>query len=171
VLFLDEPTNDLDIQTLTVLEEFLDHFAGCLVVISHDRYFLDRTVDYLVAMEDGKLGPRYPAPYSTFARLHSAAGSGIVLSGKEPEEEIGAPDRDRKGARQLTWKEQRELEHLERQIEQLESVKSHLTGEMNDCGGDYQKLQSLAQRMTSTESELDIALERWFELSEMDEKA
>ena len=58
VLLLDEPTNDLDIQTLAVLEEFLDHFSGCLIVVSHDRYFLDRTVDHLVAMENGKLGPR-----------------------------------------------------------------------------------------------------------------
>ncbi len=58
VLILDEPTNDLDIQTLTVLEEFLDHFGGCLIVVSHDRYFLDRTVDFIVPFEGGKLGPR-----------------------------------------------------------------------------------------------------------------
>ncbi|MCB9161396.1 MAG: ABC-F family ATP-binding cassette domain-containing protein [Caldilineaceae bacterium] len=73
VLFLDEPTNDLDIQTLTVLEEFLDHFAGCLVVVSHDRYFLDRTVDFILSMDEGRLGPRYPAPYASFVRLHREA--------------------------------------------------------------------------------------------------
>ncbi|RIK46225.1 MAG: ABC transporter, partial [Chloroflexi bacterium] len=75
LLLLDEPTNDLDIQTLTVLEEFLDHFAGCLVVVSHDRYFLDRTVDFLLAMEGGKLGPRYPTPYATFERLRREASA------------------------------------------------------------------------------------------------
>ena len=66
VLLLDEPTNDLDIQTLAVLESFLDHFGGCLIVASHDRYFLDRTVDFMLAMEDGQLGPRYPSPYASF---------------------------------------------------------------------------------------------------------
>ncbi len=71
VLLLDEPTNDLDIQTLTVLEEFLDHFAGCLIVVSHDRYFLDRTVDHMVEMQNGRLGPRYPSPYATFCASES----------------------------------------------------------------------------------------------------
>ncbi|MBK8933101.1 MAG: ABC-F family ATP-binding cassette domain-containing protein [Chloroflexi bacterium] len=69
VLFLDEPTNDLDIETLAVLEQFLDHFQGCLVVVSHDRYFLDRNVDFLVSFEDGVLGTRFPSPYETYRRL------------------------------------------------------------------------------------------------------
>ena len=69
VLFLDEPTNDLDIQTLAVLEEYLDQFKGCLVVVSHDRYFLDRNVDFLVSFEDGVLGTRYPTPYATYRQI------------------------------------------------------------------------------------------------------
>src|SRR5690606_12295568 len=66
VLFLDEPTNDLDVQTLAVLEQFLDHFAGSLVIVSHDRYFLDRNIDFLVSFEDGVLGTRYPTPYESY---------------------------------------------------------------------------------------------------------
>ena len=73
VLFLDEPTNDLDIQTLTVLEQFMDHFAGSLVVVSHDRYFLDRTVDFLATFENGSFSPRYPAPYSAYQEARQAA--------------------------------------------------------------------------------------------------
>ncbi|RIL05399.1 ABC transporter, partial [bacterium] len=78
VLFLDEPTNDLDLQTLAVLEDFLDHFGGALVVVSHDRYFLDRTVDALRVMEGGALSGAYPAPFETYMRLRAAepAGSG-----------------------------------------------------------------------------------------------
>ncbi|MFZ1399574.1 MAG: ABC-F family ATP-binding cassette domain-containing protein [Candidatus Promineifilaceae bacterium] len=72
VLFLDEPTNDLDVQTLTVLEQFLDQFSGTLVVVSHDRYFLDRNVDFLLSFEEGVLGTRYPAPYETYQRLREA---------------------------------------------------------------------------------------------------
>jgi ABC transport system ATP-binding/permease protein len=68
VLFLDEPTNDLDIHTLAVLEQFLDQFQGCLVVVSHDRYFLDRNVDFLVSFEDGLLGTRYPTPYESYRK-------------------------------------------------------------------------------------------------------
>lgn len=73
VLFLDELTNDLDVQTLAVLEDFLDQFQGYLVVVSHDRYFLNRTVDHIASFEDGKLGPRYPSPYSSFKRLYDEA--------------------------------------------------------------------------------------------------
>ena len=76
VLILDEPTNDLDIQTLNVLEEFLDRFTGCLLVVSHDRYFLDRTVDYVRFMEDGKLGPQYPGPYETAMNCNARRRTG-----------------------------------------------------------------------------------------------
>jgi len=68
VLFLAEPTNDLDLPTLAVLEEFLDHFQGCLIVVSHDRYFLDRNVDFLATFENGTVSPRYPAPYSAYQK-------------------------------------------------------------------------------------------------------
>ncbi len=112
VLLLDEPTNDLDIQTLGVLEQFLDHFNGSIVVVSHDRYFLDRTVDFLQAMENGKLGPRYPTPYATFERLHQEA----QLSAAPVATEVDglartaiAPART-DAPRKLTWKEQREYD-------------------------------------------------------------
>ena len=115
VLLLDEPTNDLDIQTLTVLEEFLDHFNGCLVVVSHDRYFLDRTVDFLLAMEDGKLGPRYPTPYATYERLRAEVATPVSALGAVAEKAAAKPDRatDSDGPRKLSWREQRELEALE----------------------------------------------------------
>ncbi len=164
VLLLDEPTNDLDIQTLTVLEEFLDHFNGCLLVVSHDRYFLDRTVDFLIALEDGKLGPRYPTPYSTFERLRQEE----QMADLPPATEVATPARSARAdaPRKLTWKEQREYEGLEARIAELEQAKLDLAEAMNSCGDDYLRLQSLAEQADATNEELERALERWFELAE-----
>jgi ATP-binding cassette subfamily F protein uup len=164
VLLLDEPTNDLDIQTLTVLEQFLDHFSGCLVVVSHDRYFLDRTVDFLIEMENGALGPRYPTPYTTFERLHQEAQPSATPATESAT--LARPARS-DAPRKLTWKEQREYEALEARIATLEQSKSDLTEAMNHCGDDYLRLQSLAEQIDATNEELERALERWFELAEI----
>lgn len=172
VLFLDEPTNDLDIQTLTVLEEFLDHFAGCLVVVSHDRYFLDRTVDFIVSMDGGRLGPRYPAPYASFVRLHREAMEARApmppTSGKaEPPPRNDAAARPRK----LTWKEQQELNALESAIAALEARKAEVEHAMAAAGGDYVRLTELAAAGEGLDDELDTKLLRWMELQEIAESA
>lgn len=164
VLLLDEPTNDLDIQTLTVLEEFLDHFSGCVVVVSHDRYFLDRTVDFLVSMEDGRLGPRYPTPYETFQRLRQAATSDDRRP-PEPARPTPPPPASRQ-ARGLSWKEQRLLEELEARIDELEQRRETLLAEMNGCGDDYLRLQALSAELETLDSELESTLEHWLALSE-----
>ncbi len=164
VLLLDEPTNDLDIQTLTVLEEFLDHFGGCVVVVSHDRYFLDRTVDYLVSMEDGRLGPRYPTPYETFQRLRQAA----TPDDDRPPEPVrpSPPPSVPRQTRGLSWKERRLLEELEARIEQLEQRRETLLEQMNGCGDDYLRLQALSAELEAVDAELESTLERWLALSE-----
>jgi ATP-binding cassette subfamily F protein uup len=169
VLILDEPTNDLDIQTLTVLEQFLDHFAGCLIVVSHDRYFLDRTVDFLVAMEGGKLGPRYPTPYTTFERLQQEAQESVAPIAAAS----ALPPRTARNdaSRRLSWKEQREVEELEARIATLEADKASLTDAMNGCGDDYLRLQSLAEGVETVTVALERALERWFELAEIRDQA
>jgi ATP-binding cassette subfamily F protein uup len=167
VLFLDEPTNDLDIQTLTVLEEFLDHFAGCLVVVSHDRYFLDRNVDFLMSFEDGVLGTRYPAPYEEYQRRRQAAMS--PLPGQlKPRPAIRPPSPQRE-QRKLTWKEQRELESLELKLGGLEEKMLALESDINSAGADYLRLQALADELEETRAALASAEERWLELSEIAE--
>lgn len=180
VLFLDEPTNDLDIQTLTVLEEFLDHFGGCLVVVSHDRYFLDRTVDAICYYEDGRLGPRYPSPYATFLRLRqearSAGTTGLRAAEKsvfttEAEDESSTSDNPLANMRKLTWKEARELEALEKRIKHLERDKADLLEQMSNAGHDYTRLNLLAEELKSIDADLDAKLERWVELSEVEENA
>jgi ABC transport system ATP-binding/permease protein len=166
VLLLDEPTNDLDIQTLTVLEEFLDHFKGCLVVASHDRYFLDRTVDFLVSFAlGGVVSGRYPAPFSVYQSLQEAEEKKRKGGNGGKEGKVGK-DRATKGqmVRKLTWKEQRELEGLEARIAELEAEVAALHAEIDASSGDYVRLQLLAEEMAETEQELDELMARWLEM-------
>lgn len=169
VLFLDEPTNDLDIQTLGVLEEFLDHFQGCVVAVSHDRYFLDRTVDFLIHFEEGAASPRYPGPYTTFRRLReeALAASANPTDGGVPLPKSGTSNGSRPPRpRSLSWKEQQELTQLESTIEGWEARKSELTQAINRSGQDYLAMQKLAADLDSLNEQLDTALERWLELTE-----
>lgn len=169
VLFLDEPTNDLDIQTLTVLEEFMDHFEGCLVVVSHDRYFLDRTVDYLATFENGSFSPRYPAPYSAYqearARVREERAPEVESAKTAGKERPSSPDKPNK-QQKLSWKESRELEGLELEIAELERKKGEISHSVNAAGGDYEALQRLTEALEAVETELEKAMLRWLELSE-----
>ena len=176
VLLLDEPTNDLDIQTLAVLENYLDHFTGCLLVASHDRYFLDRTVDFLLEMDAGRLGPRYPGPYTNFVERRQEAqaqGAGPSAPVTEPPtgEGTSAGKPLRAAVRKLSWKEQRELAELEPRVAALEIRRKSLLDEINNCGDNYTQVRSLSAQLESLETELDTALERWFELSAITEPA
>jgi ATP-binding cassette subfamily F protein uup len=169
VLLLDEPTNDLDIQTLTVLEEFLDHFQGCLVVASHDRYFLDRAVDYLVSFEPGGIvSGRYPAPYNIYRRLREEEerAQGAVGHKSQGTQKAPVPQGRKARERGLSWREQRELETLEAQVDKLEMQKARLQAQVNISGNDYQRLQELAEQLQMVESELDQVMGRWLELAD-----
>ena len=172
VLLLDEPTNDLDIQTLAVLEEFLDNFGGCLIVVSHDRYFLDRTVDYIIPFEDGKLGKRYPTPYVTYRRLReeeaaAAAPQPVNAKSDTSSDTNGRSARLRDERRGLSWKEARELEQLEGQIERLEIQRVTLHDDLNAAGENYERIQLLAEQIQALDTSLEAAMERWAELAEL----
>ena len=167
-LFLDEPTNDLDIQTLTVLEEFLDQFKGCLVVVSHDRYFLDRNVDFLLSFEDGILGTRYPTPYDTYRRLRDEQLAKLeeektAVFSPKPQPTKTTSQRPRK----ITWKEKQELAQIETKMAKLEETIATLEKEVNQAGNDYVKLQSLADTLALAKEALETAEFRWLELSEI----
>jgi ATP-binding cassette subfamily F protein uup len=162
MLLLDEPTNDLDIETLGVLEGFLDRFAGCVIAVSHDRYFLDRTVDFLATFENGRFSPRYPTPYSTYQQLRQQEAA-------PPQRKTApTPETPRERPRKLTWHEKQELAQLEEKIALLEEEKGALETAVNHSGHDYEKLQTLAARLQETTFLLDTHLTRWLELSEID---
>ncbi len=192
VLLLDEPTNDLDVQTLAVLEEFLDAFSGCLLVASHDRYFLDRAVDFILPFEHGHLGKRYPAPYDTYRQLRAqdeetvradrsqeadaatrkARGHAIAANGSGFAPHSGARnnrERPTETRQKLTWNEKQELAQLESQIVGWEKEKARLQRRINDSGSDYQRLQTLSSELMTVEMSLESAFERWAELAERQE--
>jgi ABC transport system ATP-binding/permease protein len=168
VLFLDEPTNDLDIETLTVLEAFLDRFQGSLIVVSHDRYFLDRTVDFIATFENGSLSPRYPAPFEAYRRARREAQAGAEAEPVAAERQNGRSRPPATRPRSLTWKEKQELANLESRIAELEAQKAGLQEAINESGADYLALQKLAGELEAVEQELEACLPRWLELAEIE---
>ncbi len=179
VLLLDEPTNDLDIETLGVLEAFLDAFTGTLVVASHDRYFLDRTVDQLAVLEDGRLLAGYPTPFDTFLRVRAeqrsqqpaAGGDNAATDGNVADRGPGrARGRNRAipAAPKLTWNEARELDALADRIGELEARKAGIEAELNGAGSDFARLQAAADALPAVDEALEAAVARWLELAERD---
>lgn len=169
VLFLDEPTNDLDVETLAVLEQFLDHFTGCLVVVSHDRYFLDRNVDFLMIFEDGLLGSRLPTPFENArARLaKSAVDTPAHLSVLQEKPE---PTRKKKvGSRKMSFHEKKELAALEVELPRMEEQIAKLEKAINGVGQDYQRLKTLADDLQAARAVLETTEHRWLELMEIAE--
>jgi ABC transport system ATP-binding/permease protein len=170
VLLLDEPTNDLDIQTLGVLEDYLDTFAGSVVVVSHDRYFLDRVVERTLAFEGGGI-VEYPGGYSAYAealarREASQAAAEATRTRPKPAaqaaQESGRP-------RKLTFAEARELRELERRVAALEAKQADLGARINAAGTDYQAIQRLSAELEQVSADLEAAFERWAELAEIAE--
>ncbi len=162
-LILDEPTNDLDIHTLNLLEEFLEGFDGCLIIVSHDRYFVDRLVDHLFVF--GPIGQikDYPGNYTQY-RLSQPKKSSITQN-----HDVVDPLKDTRVARQksgLTFKEQKELAQLEAEIEKLELKKSELMEKMNSGTLQGNEIVNASLGFEELEKELEIKTDRWLELSE-----
>lgn len=190
VLLLDEPTNDLDIQTLSVLEQYLDEFPGVVIVVSHDRFFLDRTADKIWAFEgDGKVRVHVGA-YTEYAEWIAKFGgsaedqakgtrhvAGAAGSARESEaSEPGQHDRpgpSGQGARErlkFSYNEQREYEQIDDRIEQTERKLQDILQEMEQAVSDAARLQELLQAQQETEAELEHLMERWTYLNELAEK-
>ncbi|MEB3278534.1 MAG: ABC-F family ATP-binding cassette domain-containing protein [Lyngbya sp.] len=178
VLILDEPTNDLDVQTLSVLEEYLEDFNGCVIVVSHDRYFLDRTVDMIFAFESPGNLRQYPGNYSVYLEYKAreeaeAASQATKVEQKTPEpQQVEKSQRyswDKDGNRKLSSKEKKEYQALEKKIAKLEAEKEKLEAELyNAPPGKVSQVQELHQKVEQLTLEIDEATERWLELAEID---
>jgi ATP-binding cassette subfamily F protein uup len=171
VLLLDEPTNDLDVHTLSVLEDFLDDFRGCVVVVSHDRWFLDRTVDRLFHFEEGRL-QRFEGNYSSYLeqRAAAAAAQTAAVSAPAPQRSpppARSPRPEATGPRRRSFKENRELEALERDLPVWEERRQELEALLGNGGTDYDRLTALTQELAELVERIGAAEERWLTLSEL----
>ncbi|WP_418792528.1 ABC-F family ATP-binding cassette domain-containing protein [Phosphitispora sp. TUW77] len=177
VLLLDEPTNDLDIETLTILEDYLDDFPGVVVVVSHDRYFLDRVVNEILDFTDGTGIMHYLGNYSDYqesAKSRLADGSldrEVVQTGKnnsaKPPE---AADKQKNRPLKFSYKEKQEFEQIEDMISDLEEEFRAVNSKINHAGSDYVLLQDLVREQQRLGKQLDGLLERWAYLNELAEE-
>ena len=162
VLLLDEPTNDLDVQTLAVLEDYIEDFRGCVVIVSHDRYFLDRTVDRLFCFQSGGLLERFEGNYSEW--LEQQPAKQVPVSSKT---KPAAAKPKREQPKRRSYKQQRELNDLDSQLPQLEEQKTQLESQL--AGADYDRLEALTQELAELCEQISRAEDRWLELSALPE--
>ena len=172
-LILDEPTNDLDIPTLNVLEEYLKNFRGCLIVISHDRYFMDKVVDHLFVFHgEGKIQD-FPGNYTQYREANKAMrreGEGASLEDARKTGyslEVKGTKTKTEQKRRLTFKEKKELEELEEKLPQLEEEKASLEALLSGGTSTADEIAKASKRYQEVQEELDEAEMRWLELSEI----
>ena len=166
MLVFDEPTNDLDIDTLTVLEDYLDEFPGAVILVSHDRYFLDRLAIRTFAFEgQGHIG-HYTGGYSDWL-AHKKQRQEAETEGHEPKKQVRERPRPKKKKLKFSYKEAREYETIEEDITVLEERVSAIEEEMNRNARDFAKLSELAAEKEAMETELMEKMERWEYLSEL----
>jgi len=167
-LILDEPTNDLDLQTLRTLEEFLMDYPGCILIVSHDRYFMDRMVDHLFAFEGDGVIRDFPGNYSQY---REAVAKGTLTDDRQimnqpPKPAAGIKETVSSTSQKLYFKEKRELELLEKEMPALQQEKTMLETKMSEGSISFEDLQKAAQRVSEIITLLDEKEMRWLELSE-----
>lgn len=167
ILFLDEPTNDLDIETLAILEDYLDIFNGAVVTVSHDRYFLDKVCDRIFAFEGNGRIIQYEGGYSDYLRQHEERFvSDEPVKKETPKQER----RQSEKALKMTYSEQREFETINDKIEKLEASIAKTEAEISSITSDYVRLQELTEGKEKMEAELEETMDRWVYLNELNEK-
>ena len=167
-LVLDEPTNDLDIVTLQVLEEYLQDFQGCVIVISHDRYFMDKVVDHLLVFQGDGIVKDFPGNYTQYrewsALPENKPETAAAQDKSAPDANVGRNQPREK--KRLTFKEKREFEQLDADIQRLEAEKQQIVDALSGGEISAERITELSKRLPQLEEELDEKSMRWLELSE-----
>jgi ABC transport system ATP-binding/permease protein len=170
-LLLDEPTNDLDLQTLAILENFLSEFQGCLLIVSHDRYFMDRLVDHLLVLEGEGLVRDFPGNYSQYRDWLKDNTDDALFPNEQPAVKTPPPPAPASVSaapkRQLSYKEKREFEILEQDLVRLNTEKQEVTEKLNNGTVPFDQLQQLSIRVGEISQLIDDKELRWLELSEL----
>jgi ATP-binding cassette subfamily F protein uup len=174
-LILDEPTNDLDILTLQTLEDFLEEFKGCVLIVSHDRYFIDRLVDHTFVLEGDGAIKDYPGNYTEYRNWKQEHGNEKIPVLEVPEETITVEKKkeekaesvvNKPASKKLPYKLQKELDDLNKRIPELESRKKELEEKLAAMSNDYSQIQKLTIEFQKVSDELDAGSMRWLEISE-----
>jgi ATP-binding cassette subfamily F protein uup len=174
-LILDEPTNDLDLMTLNTLEEFLDTFPGCLIIVSHDRYFMDRLVEHLFVFEgEGEISD-FPGNYSEFREVEKenkdgrpktgdrSSGTATTNQSEKAEVAAAAPSKSK-----ASFKQKNEFKEVNASMAKLENEKAELTEKISGGNSDHEELMKISSRMLEIDSQLEELELNWLELSELD---
>ncbi|MFU0825090.1 ABC-F family ATP-binding cassette domain-containing protein [Clostridium sp.] len=172
VLFLDEPTNDLDIETLTILEDYLENFQGAVITVSHDRYFLDRMAEKIFAFEGNGKIVQYTGNYSDFKESAASRIEQKEDKGNKISKNVNKNNSQRKREKPLkfSYKEQKEYEEIDSVIAALEEKIEELEKKIDEASSDYGTLQDLLKEKEEVEKELEEKMERWVYLNELAEK-
>ena len=166
VLILDEPTNDLDIPTLSVLEDYLDSFAGAVIAVSHDRYFLDRFANKIFALQAGGTLRQYNGGYSDYEAVMLEEQATVIKANKPVVKEEPKATNKKK----MTYSERLELQNIDQEIARTEAEIKMLGLEINSCGSDFVKLNELTKKQEDAQTRLDALVDRWAYLSELAEQ-
>jgi ATP-binding cassette subfamily F protein uup len=173
-LILDEPTNDLDIITLNILEDFLLQFAGCLIIVSHDRYFMDALVEQVFALEPAGKIRQFPGNYTDYREWlqeqpadNTARDAEKALKSVNPTVATAPAPAAAAPKRKASFAEKKEYETLEKELEQLETLKQQLIEKLNSGSGSHTELADWAAQLKRTDADLDSKGERWLELAEL----
>lgn len=167
VLLLDEPTNDLDIQTLAILEDYLEGFPGILIMVSHDRYFLDKTASRLFAFEGNGILRQYEGGYSDYLEARQQEEKAKDLSEPEKKTLSGKTEKVKTAKLKFTWQEQKDYETIELEIEEIENEISGLEKKIERAATDFVELNRLTQEKEAQEKLLEEKMERYLYLSDL----
>ncbi|MDG4946844.1 ABC-F family ATP-binding cassette domain-containing protein [Weeksellaceae bacterium KMM 9713] len=162
-LILDEPTNDLDLPTLTILEQFLNDYSGCLLIVSHDRYFMDKVVDELMIFDgQGKISTFY----GTYTEYFLDQKAQQLEASKQKSEEIKQQPKPKSNENKLTYNEQKEFKQIEKDLPKLEEKRKELEAKLTDTSLDLDKITEISEKYQQIKDKIEEAEMRWLELSE-----
>lgn len=167
-LILDEPTNDLDIVTLQVLEEYLQQFEGCVIIVSHDRYFMDKVVDHVLVFKGNGEVKDFPGNYTQYRESKVATQNKAVVSKPPQTAELSKAKEKTPGKRRMTFKEKQEFDILSQEITQLEEERKEIISQLSGTTLSVDEINSLSKRLPIVEAQLDEKSNRWLELSELE---
>ncbi|MEL6558057.1 MAG: ABC transporter ATP-binding protein, partial [Bacteroidota bacterium] len=165
-LILDEPTNDLDIMTLNILEDYLEKFDGCLMIVSHDRYFMDRLADHLFVFEGDGVIRDFNGNYTDYRQEAKKASQQKESKQAVTEDKVKTQQPKEQHKAKLSFKEKRELEAIEVEMPELEKKKAELIEQLNQGAADHEVLMNISKEIEVITEKLEEIEFRWLELSE-----